>query len=85
MMNIKNKMIMSRLGQWKVIAVGCMLLVFGLPETALSETMKGTVDGTQQAVVGRYGDCTGGIPEAYRPIWTISFGMTKLTEGRQST
>jgi TonB-linked SusC/RagA family outer membrane protein len=39
---------MSRLRQWKMIVVGCMLLMFGLPETALSETVKGTVNGMQQ-------------------------------------
>ncbi|MDR1221860.1 MAG: TonB-dependent receptor [Tannerella sp.] len=48
MMNRKNKMSMSRLRQWKMIVVSCMLLVFGLPETALSETVKETVNGTQQ-------------------------------------
>jgi TonB-linked SusC/RagA family outer membrane protein len=52
MMNRKNKMSMSRLRQWKLIAVGCMLLTFGLPGTALSETVdetvKETVNGTQQ-------------------------------------
>jgi hypothetical protein len=42
MMNRKNKMSMSRLRQWKMIVVGCMLLVFGLPETVLSETVNGT-------------------------------------------
>jgi hypothetical protein len=41
MMNRKNKMSKSRLRQWKLIAVGCMLLVFGLPETVLSERVKG--------------------------------------------
>jgi TonB-linked SusC/RagA family outer membrane protein len=48
MMNRKNKTNLSRLRQWKLIVVSCMLLVFGLPETALSETVKGTVNGTQQ-------------------------------------
>jgi TonB-linked SusC/RagA family outer membrane protein len=31
-----------------MIVVGCMLLIFGLPETARSETVNGTVNGTQQ-------------------------------------
>jgi TonB-linked SusC/RagA family outer membrane protein len=48
MMNRKNKMSMSRLRQWKMIVVGCMLLTFGLPETALSEMKEGAVNGTQQ-------------------------------------
>jgi TonB-linked SusC/RagA family outer membrane protein len=48
MMNRKNKTNLSRLRQWKMIVIGCMLLTFGLPETALSETVKGTVNGTQQ-------------------------------------
>jgi TonB-linked SusC/RagA family outer membrane protein len=48
MMNEKNKTSMSRLRQWKMIVAGCMLLTFGLPETALSETKKETVNGTQQ-------------------------------------
>jgi TonB-dependent SusC/RagA subfamily outer membrane receptor len=52
MMNRKNKTGKSRLRQWKLIAVSCMLLTFGLPETTLSETVKetvnGTVNGTQQ-------------------------------------
>ncbi|MDR1223780.1 MAG: TonB-dependent receptor [Tannerella sp.] len=49
MMNRKNKMSKSRLRQWKLIAVSCMLLTFGLPETALSERVNGTVNGTQQS------------------------------------
>ncbi|MDR1221918.1 MAG: TonB-dependent receptor, partial [Tannerella sp.] len=49
MMNRKNKMSMSRLRQWKLIVAGCMILVFGLPETALSETVNETVYGTQQS------------------------------------
>jgi hypothetical protein len=49
MMNIKDKTSLSRLRQWKMIVVGRMLLVFGLPETARSETVKGTVNGTQQS------------------------------------
>jgi hypothetical protein len=48
MMNIKDKTRMSRLGQWKMIVIGCILWVFGLPETALSEMVNGTVNGTQQ-------------------------------------
>jgi TonB-linked SusC/RagA family outer membrane protein len=49
MMNRKNKMSKSRLRQWKMIVVSCMLLTFGLPETALSETVNETVNGTQQS------------------------------------
>ncbi|MDR1222276.1 MAG: carboxypeptidase-like regulatory domain-containing protein, partial [Tannerella sp.] len=48
MMKKKNKTGKSRLRQWKLIAFSCMLLTFGLPETALSETVNETVNGTQQ-------------------------------------
>jgi hypothetical protein len=60
MMKKKNKTSMSRLRQWKMIVVGCMLLVFGLPETALSEIVNGTVNGTQQT---KGNTITGTVPD----------------------
>jgi TonB-linked SusC/RagA family outer membrane protein len=86
MINKKNKTSMLRLRQWKMIAIGCMLLVFGLPETALSETVNGTVNGMQQTrgntIAGTVLDENGEpIPGATITIKGTTRGVITDTDG----
>jgi transcriptional regulator of nitric oxide reductase len=82
MMNRKNKTDKSRLRQWITIAVGCMLLTFGLPETALSETVNGTQQSKGNTITGTVLDENGEpVPGATITVKGTTRGVITDSDG----